>query len=82
MLSSRLGKADINSRESFKRAYAERQSVNTVIQGSAADMMKCAMLEIRSRLEECGMLERKEASIIMQIHDEIGAFLLFFCSAN
>lgn len=48
-----------------------------VIQGSAADMMKCAMLEIRSRLQECGMLERKDAMIILQIHDEIGMACCF-----
>lgn len=43
--------ADMRSMHGGKRSYAERQSVNTVIQGSASDIMKNAMLRIHAKLE-------------------------------
>ena len=58
---------DINKTDYIKRSYAERQSVNAVIQGSASDMMKLAMLRIQSRI--CQRQDR--VRIVLQLHDEI-----------
>lgn len=58
----------IRSKSSYKsRNQAEREAINTVIQGSAADMMKLAMLRIDSRLEQT----RWPARLLLQIHDEL-----------
>lgn len=46
---------------------AERIAVNTVIQGSAADLIKLAMLKVHSRLKDSGL----EAKLLLQIHDEL-----------
>ncbi len=50
-----------------QRAAAERIAVNTVIQGSAADLIKLAMIRVAKALEEGG----SEARILLQIHDEL-----------
>jgi DNA polymerase-1 len=49
------------------RSLGERLAVNTVIQGSAADIIKLAMVRIHRRLEE----ERHSARLVLQIHDEL-----------
>ncbi len=49
------------------RNLAERTAVNTVIQGSAADLIKMAMIKIDRRLRETGL----KARMILQIHDEL-----------
>lgn len=58
---------DINSSNMFKRQFAERAAVNAPIQGSAADLIKLAMLAIQEQLEK----EEKESLMIMQVHDEL-----------
>ncbi len=58
---------DIASRNPSARAAAERFAVNTVIQGSAADLIKVAMLRIHRRLRE----ERSETRMLLQVHDEL-----------
>jgi len=45
----------------------EREAVNTVVQGSAADMIKLAMLRVDTRLR----VERRRAALVLQIHDEL-----------
>ena len=50
-----------------QRNLAERTAVNTVIQGSAADLIKLAMLAVRSRLAA----EERRARMLLQIHDEL-----------
>jgi DNA polymerase-1 len=45
----------------------EREAVNTVVQGSAADMIKLAMLRVDARLRD----ERRRAALVLQIHDEL-----------
>jgi len=45
----------------------ERTAINTVVQGSAADLIKIAMLRVAGRLEE----ERRAAALVLQIHDEL-----------
>ncbi|HQR08301.1 MAG TPA: DNA polymerase I, partial [Gemmatales bacterium] len=58
----------IRTKSSYKnRNQAEREAVNTVIQGSAADMMKYAMLRIHRRLKAEGL----PARMLLQIHDEL-----------
>jgi len=49
------------------REFAERTAINTPIQGSAADLIKVAMIRIQKRLEE----EQSAARMIMQVHDEL-----------
>ena len=58
---------EINSRSPVERAKAKRIAVNTVIQGSAADIMKLAMLRVSARIRE----EHLGAKLLLQIHDEL-----------
>ncbi len=58
---------DINSQNSIVRGYAERNAINAPIQGSAADIIKIAMINIQNRLEK----EELKAKMIMQVHDEL-----------
>ncbi len=59
--------SDLRNRNAGKRAQAERLAVNTVIQGSAADLIKVAMINIQRRIET----ERLPLRQILQIHDEL-----------
>lgn len=61
----------INSRNKLEKSGAERVAVNTPIQGSAADIVKKAMLEVVSLLQEAG----SGAWLLLQVHDE----LIFEC---
>jgi DNA polymerase-1 len=58
---------EINSRTSFRREGAERIAINTPIQGSAADMIKLAMIRIYNEFESRKLRSR----MIMQVHDEL-----------
>ena len=58
---------DINSRSSVARALSERMAMNTPIQGTAADMIKIAMIRIQRALKE-GNFRTK---MILQVHDEL-----------
>jgi DNA polymerase-1 len=57
----------INSRNKTEKAAAERIAVNTPIQGSAADIVKTAMLNLDKRLAA----EKSNAHILLQVHDEL-----------
>jgi DNA polymerase I len=58
---------EINSKNHIVRQAAQRLAVNTPIQGSAADMIKLAMLKIQSLLKKNNM----QAKMILQVHDEL-----------
>jgi len=58
---------DLNSRNRVLRQAAERMATNTVIQGTAADLIKKAMVEVDRSLEA----EALEATMILQVHDEL-----------
>lgn len=58
---------DINSRNATVRGYAERNAVNAPIQGTAADIIKVAMVAIDRRLRE----EQLQTKMILQVHDEL-----------
>ena len=64
--------SDILSRNAVARGVAERNAVNAPIQGSAADIMKMAMVEVSRRFHEEGILSR----VILQVHDELVIDLL------
>ncbi|MFV0468297.1 MAG: DNA polymerase I, partial [Dysgonomonas sp.] len=59
--------SDINSQNSVVRGYAERNAINAPIQGSAADIIKLAMIHIQQLLE-ANMLKSK---MTLQVHDEL-----------
>ena len=58
---------DIHSQNPTVRSFAERNAVNAPIQGTAADIIKMAMVSIHRRLQE----EHLSAQMIMQVHDEL-----------
>ncbi len=58
---------DINSRNFNIRNFAERTAINTPIQGSAADILKIAMIDLAKRLKE----ENMAATMLLQVHDEL-----------
>ena len=58
---------DINSHNAVVRGYAERNAVNAPIQGSAADIIKVAMVNIYRRMKAEGM----RSTMILQVHDEL-----------
>jgi len=58
---------DINSRNATVRGYAERNAVNAPLQGSAADIIKRAMIDIHRHILEAGLRSR----MVLQVHDEL-----------
>jgi len=58
---------DINARSSMQRSMAERMAINTPIQGTAADMIKMAMINVHRAFQEEGFRSR----MILQVHDEL-----------
>ena len=59
--------ADINSRNATVRGFAERNAINAPIQGTAADIIKVAMIRIHRRFKAEGV----RAKMILQVHDEL-----------
>ncbi len=68
---TRLGRRrfipEINSQNRMRREMAERTAINTPIQGSAADMIKLAMLSTYQRMKK----EKLRSKILLQVHDEL-----------
>ena len=63
---------DINSRNAVVRGYAERNAINAPIQGSAADIIKVAMVRIYQRFLKEGI----QSKMILQVHDELNFSVL------
>ena len=58
---------EIDSKNANVRQNAERMAINTTIQGSAADLIKLAMINIQNKFEK----EKLQTSMILQVHDEL-----------
>lgn len=67
MMGRRRPIPDINSKNFNVRSNAERMAINTPIQGSAADLIKVAMIEVAQRLK----VDRFGARMLLQVHDEL-----------
>jgi DNA polymerase-1 len=67
ILARRRSVPEIESRNPQRRAFAERLAMNTVVQGSAADLIKRAMINISARLDA----EDRPSRMLLQIHDEL-----------
>lgn len=63
---------DINSRNAVVRGYAERNAVNAPIQGTAADIIKIAMIRVAARFKAEGI----SSKMILQVHDELNFSVL------
>ena len=58
---------DINSQNAVVRGAAERNAVNAPIQGSAADIIKIAMIQIYDKMKHAGL----KSKMLLQVHDEL-----------
>ncbi|HKI61804.1 MAG TPA: DNA polymerase I, partial [Mariprofundaceae bacterium] len=67
LLGHRVMLPEINDKNGMRRQYAERTAINAPLQGSAADIIKVAMIELHRRLKQ----EAPDAHIILQVHDEL-----------
>jgi DNA polymerase-1 len=67
MMGRRRSIPDIDSKNPTQRSFAERTAVNTVVQGSAADMIKIAMINIAAEIHR-GLIPAK---MLIQVHDEL-----------
>ena len=67
----RLYLPEINSRQHARRQAAERTAINAPMQGTAADIIKCAMIDVDGWLSPVGGDSAFDAWMVMQVHDEL-----------
>ena len=67
----RLYLPEINARNAMRRNAAERAAINAPMQGSAADIMKKAMLDVAAWLKRPGNINEGDVFLTMQVHDEL-----------
>jgi len=67
LLGRRCAVPEINSKNGAIRGYAERNAINYPVQGSAADIIKVAMVKIFARLQQ----QRLQSRMLLQVHDEL-----------
>ncbi len=63
----RINLPQINDKNHMRRNYAERQAINAPVQGSAADIIKRAMIRVPAALDKAGL----DAKMLLQVHDEL-----------
>ncbi|MEZ6165226.1 MAG: DNA polymerase [Phycisphaerales bacterium] len=72
MLGRRRPIRDIDDRNPQRKALAERMAINSVVQGSAADLIKLAMIDLHRRITDAAPDEPLQGTkMILQIHDEL-----------
>ncbi|HFC92042.1 MAG TPA: DNA polymerase I, partial [Leucothrix mucor] len=71
LLGRRLHLPEINARNGMRRAYAERTAINAPMQGTAADIIKLAMISVNDWLREEYWQREAKTKMIMQVHDEL-----------
>ncbi|HIO92687.1 MAG TPA: DNA polymerase I [Leucothrix mucor] len=67
----RLHLPEINASNGMRRAYAERTAINAPMQGTAADIIKLAMISVNDYLREEYWQQEAQTKMIMQVHDEL-----------
>lgn len=67
LLGHRVMLPEIHDKNALRRQYAERTAINAPLQGSAADIIKLAMIRLHSRLKQ----DAPDARMILQVHDEL-----------
>jgi DNA polymerase-1 len=67
LLGRRRAVPEINSKNKVRREFAERIAINTPIQGTAADIIKLAMIRCDKTIRESGLFAR----MLLQVHDEL-----------
>ncbi len=67
LLGHRVMLPEINDKNGMRRQYAERTAINAPLQGSAADIIKVAMIRLHTRLKQ----DAPEARMTLQVHDEL-----------
>jgi len=71
LFGSRLHLPEINASNGMRRAYAERTAINAPMQGTAADIIKLAMISVNDWLREEYWQQEPHTKMIMQVHDEL-----------